>query len=307
MTNNVIPIHTSARSLADYTPPSLLAALEAGEIASKPIFWLRVPTGADRDGLQGRLIDLGLRSVSQGLIRATLIDDLWNHYPDDEAENHANLLDRVWQLAEMEEVARQLWVEQETQRVLDEMNGAPPIEPFPAPRRIISVRDQARSDLIVDHMSKCSTRVRALIAEQTNSAKAATFVMLRMQLAGYFDVPNIENRNPSDAILVDNEVAVIREALSDDAWTELISYINAMYGLSEEERKNSVSPLEKQSDLTGSLEPSGESQTGNGGTSTTSITEPAPTGESATITAPSCDTTSAVECRKIQHSPMAEI
>lgn len=285
---NTYPL--TAAKLEPFTPDSLVPDDDS---KLTPVFQIKIPTAVERDQLPALLMDLGLNQVTDSKIRATLIDDLWEHFEPEKAEEMANFLDGVWQRQEVMQLARSQWQEQEVERILDIAEGAPEIEPAPFPESIISPRDQARCELIVDDMCQRSKRIRDLLREKLNYNSNNNMMLVRIHVAAVRNLDGIFSPlEQEDGILTREAAAALREACTDQAWNELLRHIDALYGVSQSEEKNSVSLPERQLDPIGLSKPSDESDISDGSL-TNSITEPVRVDESGHATASSFPFTSA--------------
>lgn len=304
-------IPLTAKTLAEYTPPSLQAAAEQEGGKPAPVFLIRVPTMMEREQISPRLLSLGLTAISESKMRATLIDELWTVYPDSgetagKADQLADFLDGVWQRASVQETAIGLWQEQEAQRILDEAQGAPARLPYEAPPRQVSIRDEARAALISDEMIDKSQRLRDLAAEKMDYDRKNATLLIRINVAGVsgegWDDLKIESVND---VLTEESAIAIRQRLDRNGWRELYLHIDRLYRLDEVEEKNSDLPLEKPSDQTGLLVPSGALGDSAGNLTTSSISVPLTDGSVMTI-GPSSTSTSGHEERSTTSSLTAE-
>lgn len=260
-------------------------------------FTIAIPTSVERDQLNSRLVALGLSQPTQEVLRATMIDELfyqrWYEPEDGQefdanrnetiAEEHANLLDSVWMRSQAHDAAIESWQEQERERSKDEMAGAPYRPATPMPVKVISARDNARAQLLIDRMMAQSQRMRDLAANQMDFARRNAMMLVRMHLvaAPWADFP--VERDPKNNAISAEAVSNLREAMDDTSWTQLVGHIDRMYQLDGYERKNSVSPLESSPLPGGSTEPSDVSAD-SGGNSTTSNIVPLHADASETTT-----------------------
>lgn len=268
-------------------------------IVSPPVFLLAQPSASDREKLNMRLMQLGLTTISQEQIRASMIEAIFevDWGKGDENDSHrdelANFLDGIWQREMIQMQAFDAWREQEAERILDELNGAPPRQAEMQPPRVISVRDEAKAVLLTQTLTD-TPRMRDIIARRLDYDRANAVLAVRLQLRG------IAGESILSPVCVDARTDAVPEAQvlsmqqeledmygarrANDAWLELVARVNSLFALDGFERGNSDSPRGKQSDPTGSDAPSGDTGI-NGGCSTTSSTEAPPAGESATTTA----------------------
>jgi len=261
----------------------------------KPItFLIQTPTPIERDQINSRLVMMGLTQVTQQQIRATMIEELFAHdwgKGDDAAneayaEEVANFLDGVWLRQETHDAAIERWQEQEIQRVMDEADGAPSRERAALPPKIITVRENARQQNIIDEMMLSRPRLRELASRNLDFSRRNAILLVRMHVVGARQAGSaIEGiaRDPVTNALPEETANRLRDLIGDvAAWNDLVGYIDRLYSLDESERKNFDSPLEKPSPIDGFPAPSG-GQENSAGNSTASNIGQAPAGESATI------------------------
>lgn len=258
-----------------FTPTSL------EKLDPKPVFWITVPTPTQRDSLASSLYRAGAVEVTQEFLRATMIDDLYNHYPEEQAEEHAQLLDGFWQTHRADELAFAAWHEQEIERQKDVAAGAPDLGPAPQPIKVTPHRTKARAQLLVHEITEKSPRVQALMQRRLEFGKAQDTAMMRLHIVKVDNMPALAGvRVALDGMLPTAHVEQIRNAITDAAWRELMAKIDGGYSLSEEEEKNSVSPLGSSSDPSGLPAQSDDSANSDGKWTDSSI-EPLPPAESA--------------------------
>lgn len=256
------------------------------------VFTLKIPTSIERDMINSRLIRLGLTNVSQQNMRATMIEELFSmdwgkgsaEANEVHAEELANFLDGCWQRQEVHDSAIAQWEEQERERIMDEAFGAPPRERAPLPPKIITVRENARMQLLVDRVMAESEKMRELSAKAADFNRLNSILLFRIHVLG---VRRGEEALPIAwdhrlDVMTDGCAAGIRQLLDDVTWSDLIAHINNMYLLNGYEEKNSDSPLEKLPDQTGLPEPNGDTEASGGSLTTSSIT-PVLVVESGTI------------------------
>lgn len=269
-------IQTTANRLIPFTP----AALEKRD--PKPVIWLKVPTPDDRDNLTATLYRMGLREITNEVFRATLIDELYNVFPEDQADEYATLLDTYWQTSALDAEAFTSWHEQEVQRLIDEAAGAKDLVKQPQPIPVTSPRTAARARLLVEEVQDKSKRLQDLIIRRVDHARLQALCTVRLGVAR-IDGLSVAVTKDANGNLTEDSAHRIRAAVPDLAWRQLVAKIESGYDLEEEERKNSDSPPESGSDQIGSQEPSAASESSDGRW-TDSSTGLAPTVESDTIT-----------------------
>lgn len=289
---NTIP--TSAHRLHFFAIPSLKPE-DPGVIP--PGLRLRIPTGVEKDMLTSRLVTMGVEQTPDSLMRAVMIDDLYNIYDDEEADRRANLLDSFWQLQEVEARAQMLWEEREVERLLDQQYGAPEIEAEVRPPSLLSPRHKAQAELYTHEMLQKSTRLRDLVKKNVEFQSVQNMALVRLHVASTQSMPDfastpLEFEVDDPSILVLESAQRLRNALSDEDWADLVREIDGLYGLSPSAEKNSDSRPGKPSDPIGSPEPSAASESSDGSLTGSSI-EPAPTAGSETTTGLSSGFTSA--------------
>jgi len=295
-------IPVTAAVPTDFTPPSIK------DTEHDMRFVVSIPTPSERERLGARLYAYGVVQVSQELMRATTIDELYNLFPEEEAEDKANFLDTYWQRQIIDEENMTLWTDKERQRILDEMEGAPARAAYEMPIKLNRIRDDAKATMLVDEAFNRSERLRTLGARQINYAREAGRMQMRMHIKGCF--PNAKGA-PVPAIDIEGDLLTvasldaIRDAIGEAAWKELIDHIQSLYDLDREEVGNSDSLPGKPPEATGSPEPSGDSASSDG-PSTTSNIGATPSGESATTIAPSSPSTSSAAATPKKAGPTAK-
>jgi hypothetical protein len=134
--------------------------------------------------------------------------------------------------------------------------------------------------------------MRRVVAKKMDFGRRNAMIIARINLLGVdspvlspFAPSGASNTVPEDAIeQMRRELeAAYGPKLADEAWTEIVAHIDALYRLDEFEVGNFDSPLERPSDPNGLPEPSDDIVT-SGGSSTTSDIEAPPADVSATIT-----------------------
>ena len=295
-------IATSAR-IEPFIPPSL------GERKPLIVLWIKTPTPLERDTLSSTLYRMGLREVTQEIVRATLIDELYEMYPEGDADEKAAQLDSFWQISALDERSIADWHEQEQQRLLDVEHGLKDSGPIPMPTALTTPRQKAKARLLVDEITNQSERMLKILERRMDFGRQQGLALVRLGVVGLSDDETEEpvalfDVGPDGAMTM-RHAERLRELLPDNAWLELIQRIDEGFSLSEEERKNSGSPRGNGSAPNGSREPSGESAS-NDGKWTGSSTGPVPADESVTTTAPSSSTSSEQEGSTATTTPMAD-
>lgn len=287
-------IPLSSQTFVEFTPPSLIRYVDDKPVIdfNTPVFFLRQPGLTEQEQLSARMLSLGLTTVTTTTIRSTMIECLFELMKEEEAEAAANLLDTVWQLDSVHSQAMALWAEQETQRLLDQQAGAPAREPQPQPPRLISVRDGAKANLLIERLKREAPRVRDLMAERMDWDRQHNLMLVRVGVARAKgnDIPtSLEFLHDA---LTQTSVVAIRDAIGRTAWTELVTEIDRLYTVSGEEEKNSGSPVGKPPGQIGSTGQSDDPAPSDGN-STGSYIGLRPADESETTIEPSSAFTSA--------------
>jgi len=285
-----------------------LAAMQARY--PKPMsFVLQVPTTIEREQINSRLITLGLRQVTNEQMRATMIEELFHRdwekgSPEANeayAEELANFLDSAWLRQETYDAAVARWQEQEVERLMDESEGAPSRPAGEMPVKLISVRETARMNLLIDDMMNESLKLRKLAAESNDFARQNSLLLVRAQILGGTNVDVPLERDPLTNALPLDQVIALRETMDDASWGDLVSTIDRMYAVDGYEEKNSDSPLEKPSGPSGSPAPIASTENSDG-SSTSSSSTPAQGVGSATIIDPSSASTSGSALEQAQQT-----
>lgn len=303
---------------------------EAARFPPPPEFLLRTPTPLERDQISSRLLELGTTMVGQEQTRASMIEALYEidwaaegdeavaeeeraAFNETRAEEHASFLDGIWQREDIQINAFARWRDQETERYLDAVEGAPQRLAAPMPVRIISVRDEARGRMLVNRLLE-TPRLRKLISRKIDYDRSNRILIARITLLGVTS-PLLSPfaPDPSNNLVPEAAVEQMRKELeaaygpklAEEAWIELSDRIDALYTLDGFEAGNFDSPPGKPSDPTGLTEPSGDIGT-SGGPSTTSSIEAPPAGASETITDKSSGSSSASAAPKKKLTPTAE-
>ncbi len=301
------------------------ATARAAIVGTPPRFHIRIPTALERQKLNVRLLGMGLTAVSDEQIRASMIETLYEvdwarehdadtgdrqSYNELYADESAALLDSFWQRAEIQGAAYQRWRDQETERLLDALEGAP-VEPAePAPVRLISIREEAKVKLLTERLME-APRMRKLIARRIDFARANAVLLARINLAGVEGLVTEIAPDPRDDAVPEAAINQLREeldhrygkAIAEEAWLELIGHIDRLYTLEDFEVGNFASPLERRHEATGSVEPSTDTAT-SGGSSTEPSIDPAPGAGSATIIEKPSASTSECETQAMSTGPM---
>lgn len=309
-------------TIADIADGRKAAETEAAQIGAPMVFLVRTPTSLERDQINVRLVSLGLTTVTEEQLRASMIETLyeidWQRELADEeidsvayADDMAAFMDGYWQQETIQSNAFAAWRDQEEERLFDVYNGVLPREAEEPPVRLISVRDEAKMRLLVDRLME-EPRMRRILGKRLDFARRNAVIIVRINLRGVegFGEGTLQFEKFED-VLTEDSVNALREAIvqtygkavGDKAWIELVSFIDGLYGLDEFETGNSDSPLEKPLDPTGSIVPSGDISISDGSSMGSRI-EPARAEESGTITEKSSDSISECAVLPMSNGPM---
>lgn len=285
------------------------ASALAERVGAPPKLTVKVPTAVEREKLNVRLIELGVTTISEDQIRASLIETIYeidwardlgrpNLDVATYADETAAALDSYWQKQAVQAEANQRWREQEMERMLDRSAGAPYVSADELPPKLVSPREDARMQLLVDRLME-EPRMRRIMAKRLDFTRRNAMILARINVRAVSGMGVDVSPEPITDALSEEDAARVREAfdvaygkeLGNQAWIELIGFIDGLYGLEEFEVGNSASPLGKSLAPTGSSEPS-DAMPSNGGNLTASDIDQAPDAASGTTTAKSSDSTS---------------
>lgn len=312
-----------ASAFAAITERRAEAEALAKAIGNSPVFVIKVPTAIEREQINVRLVEMGLTTISDEQVRASLIETIYEvdwcselQRADLDLETYrdqtASELESFWQRQRVQSQAMAEWSEQATERLLDMFNGAPRTDWEEPPVRVVSVREEAKMQLLVDRLME-EPRMRRILARKLDFSRRNAMIIVRIHLRAVDGLGIDPVPDPFTDALSEQSAAAVREALEqrygrergDRAWLELVAFIDGLYVLEDFERGNFDSPLAKRPDPTGSPEPSGDTSI-NGGNSTGSDTGPARDAGSATITAKSSGSTSGAVTQITSNGPTAE-
>lgn len=265
-----IPL-TSTRTIP-FFPPSLK------KDHPKVEFTLRVPNFQDRDELGIRLYQMGLKNVTTETVRSLMISEMFTFWDIERAEKEAAWLEGHWQNSEMDQEDMSAWARQEQQRLLDiaelpanadipEMKEQPPMR--------CSVRDRAKSNLLVQEIVDASQPLRDKIADQQAYGVRYQMAMARMHILAVRGMQPPLKLAIEDNLVSTASMEEIRDRLARlggaQPWKDLLNHVESLYALPEIERGNSVSPLGNSSEGNGSPAPSGELEPSAGPSTTSNI------------------------------------
>lgn len=264
------------------TVPFVPAAFKAEEGEPRVRFWMRVPTFAIRDKMAGLLFERGLIPATTSQSRGLLIDVLYDLHEESVADEYATFLEAFWTQQELHEELVTGWQMREAERLFDitvkpELADKLPKNPIPpAP---YSMRDQAKQSRIVMDALERSERYRTYQARFMVQQEEETEMVVRLFLQGWDGeglAPLEAARDELDRLTKESIEAIrgrLQEAGAPDAWNQVVTAVRAQFGAPGGLEKNSGSPLDTNSNQTGSQTPSGELET-SGGSSTESPTTP---------------------------------
>lgn len=303
--------------LLPFVPPSLRPA----DPADKPevVIYLRTPTWQERDEITHTLYRLGVRNVSADAVRATMISELFRIRPET-ADDDAAFLDGYWQQQQVHDAAVKEWRDREMQRLLD-VDADPSVaelvqkarEEDPIPEPPVSLRDQARAQLLTQEIIDESEKVRTRMIEQTLYSARFTDLVARRQIMRWEGLDADHARDANDLLSIEATEA-FRTSLyshSRTAWREICTEAELLFTLPTVEVGNSDSPPENTSTGDGSPPATDGPASSDGAstkpaTGTSSTTSPAPGAGSKTSTGRSSGSTRGSADARKKPGPTAE-
>lgn len=262
------PIALSAAT-TQYTPP----ALEGH--SPTPVFTLREPVEGELDRLGVELFKRNVRPVDINSIRATMIDELYQHYDEAKADEYAGLIEQVW-VAEGEHQARvEMWMEQERERLRDVKAGAPEEPGAEFPRPNISIRVQSRAQLIRDEIQDKSQRIRDITIRSQQYEFEQRRMQTRLYVLSWTGLKTAVEKDATGQALTEECLDALAQEIGPVATRQLVRYLEGLFDLTLEEVGNSDLPAESGQDQTISPAPSDASASSDGN-SMGSGTEPTP-------------------------------
>jgi hypothetical protein len=267
MSYNYVPLTSDHPVL--FTPPGM----------DEKKFQLKIapPTPRHEDQLNSHIAVLGLTRVGEDELRAIMISELFNMFPEEEAEKKANFLDSCWIRMQVEGERWQAWARRDEEARIDEASGAPRQPREAAPEPLLSAREKADARLLLNDIRQFSVKLRMKVAEQSDYGNKSNALMVRMHVLPEAKGFTFEDGRDDMGVLTENDVARLKNAIGATAFDSIVAKIDSLYSFGEKtaDAGNSDSPSGKDSDPTGSTEAStgSVSSTGN---STASSTEPAP-------------------------------
>lgn len=304
-----IPIPLSAMTLTRCTLPDVRDEPEHKEHT----FLVQVPTQLMRERLHLRLFELGAVQVSAETLRACQVNELFEIFPDDQAEQLSDFLGHFWEADDIHTERLTFWQQREAQRLVDEATGGVkrPAEEMPKPG--YTFRERYKAQAIIDDVNQRSPRARKLLAQRADWSRQQVAMTTRIAVKGVDDgTLELEMVDAGDGgeILSEDSLETIKVALGMKGWAELAKFINAQYSLSPAEEKNSGSPAGNEPGQTGSAGDKADGDDNSGSSTskipTTSSSTPTPTGGSGTTTGKSSRSSSATKGRTKNTGQMAE-
>lgn len=273
--------------------PLTLTALGA---ESPAVFLVHDMTPADMDRLGYELFRHNIVPISKETFRATLIDEIFHVYGDEEGEPLADMMDGYWQSADLYSEQMDEWRLQEEQRLLDEQAGAPIRPHAPVPQHTIPIRQRSKAQLFAETLRGKSRRVRDLTVEMQTYDVRQREGMARLVIEDWRGLKAPFAKQ--DGLITDESWRALKAEIGGDAMNELYRKIFEKGAVTEIEEGNSDSPLDSTSPPSGSPEPSDASASSDGTSPTgptnpSSSTIPAQPEEYVEITDPSLNSTSA--------------
>lgn len=287
--------------------PKLLATGAADE----PVFQIKPLTQADMDRLGFELFRFNIVPITTDTFRATMIDEIFEICGDVEGEEKAALMDEFWQGEDLFSNQLSEWQIAEQDRLWDQSRGAPPRPAAPMPERTVPVRRRAKAQLFAEELKARSRRLRDLTIEMQSFEPRQREGITRLVLEGWSGLKTPFAK--PDGIVPDETYQALKAEIGKAALAELHNFIMSLGNVDEDERGNSDSPLENESDPTGSPTPSSELEDSAGPSPAASAEPnepgiPIPASESAKTTEPSSTSTSAAsgEIQSTGDTPTAE-
>lgn len=314
------PVHVSAQGLWEFTPEGLK------KMDPPPVFYIHIPTYAQRDSLSQLLYATGCMPVTVEHGRSVLISELYEVYdPDPEnapprkvevevyneedpdnpivrLEERPKLLGDPDEMASFMEgyfqrlaIYEQLildWGAQEKERLVDQMHGAEAVEGMPIPPAPYSPREAVRATRISMDMLELSPSYRRLQSQHADYETREDLMLFRLFCAGWDGLrtkPAFLKSGPLGEATVEKlrqELARLDRQNPNQYWLEVVHEIRQLMHVDKELEKNSASPLGNDSSPNGSDARSEGSDDGDGAW-TGSTTGPAPASESPQTSATS--------------------
>ncbi|MET0373948.1 MAG: hypothetical protein ABW128_06785 [Rhizorhabdus sp.] len=252
--------------------PVTLVALGAD---SPVVFLMHDMTQSDMDRLGYELFRHNIVPISQETFRATLIDEIFNVYGDEEGETFADMMDGYWQSQDLYTEQMDEWRYQEEQRLLDEANGAPKRAHAPVPQHTLSVRERSKAQLFSEALRGKSMRVRELTIEMQTYDLRQREGMARLVIEEWRGLKAPFAKQ--DGFITDASWIALKNEVGSEAMNELYGKIFAKGAVTETEKGNSDSPLGTTSPPSGSPEPSDGSASSDGSSATAPTSQPSST------------------------------
>lgn len=274
--SNIIPL--SGLATNEFVPSAFRTDAEGAKV---PTFHIRIPTFQMRDKMAALLFQRGFipATLSQG--RGILIDALYELYDEATADEYASFLEGYWTRSEVHDEIVMGWQLQEAQRLFDISVGVASSKAprLPLPEAPFTMREQARQARIVTEVLERSDRYRAYQARFMSTEAEETEMLMRLFLAGWSNVGDVLAVFDDMQRLTNDSIEALRGWLQDNgdpgSWDEIVRAVKANFGAPAVLEKNSDSPLDTNSNLTGLQISSGDLATSDG-SSTASSTAPIP-------------------------------
>lgn len=261
--SNIIPL--SGLATVEFVPSPF-----RGDSKIKPTFLIRIPTFQMRDKMASLLFERGFipATLSQG--RGILIDALYDLYDEGTADEHASFLESYWTKSEIHDEMLLAWQMQEGQRLFDISVGVDPGKAtgMPIPPAPFTMREQARQARIVTEVLERHDRYRAYQARFMSTQAEEDEMLVRLFIGGWTGVGDVKPQWDDMQRLTDNCIEAARgwleQADGSAAWAEVVNEVKAKFGAPAVLEKNSASPLDTNSNPTGSRISSGDLATSDG-------------------------------------------
>jgi len=275
--------------------PVTLLALGA---ESQVVFLIHDMTPSDMDRLGYELFRHNIVPISQETFRATMVDEIFEVYGEEEGEPLADMMDGYWQSQDLYTEQMEDWRAQEEQRLLDEQTGSPKRAQAPVPTHTLGIRARSKAQLFAEQLRNRSRRIRDLTIEMQTYDLRQREGMARIVIEDWRGLATKFVKQ--DGFITEDAWRAVKAEVGGEGMNELYGKIFAKGAVTSTEEGNSDSPLDSTSPPNGSPEPSDGSES-SGGTSATTESGPSsstslalPDGSDVTI-APSSNSTSAYD------------
>lgn len=292
------PIHVSASGLWEFTPEALK------QQDPVPVFYIHVPTYAQRDSLSQLLYASGCMPVTIEHGRSVQISELYEIYSLDPANDSprrvevevyneadpdnpiveiqefpkllgdpdemAAFLEGYWQRSAIYERLIMDWGTQEKERLIDQLHGAEKVDGMPLPPPPYSPLETARMTRMTMELLALSVPFRRLQSLYTDYSTREDLMLFRLFCAGWdgFETkPVFLKTGPLGEATVEKlrrELARRDPQNPNQDWLEVVNEIRELMVVDKELEKNSASPLGNDSSPNGSHARSAGSDDGAG-------------------------------------------